>query len=381
MSERDCGSPENCGGEVSLYIHVPFCERKCGYCAFNSHVPGEGEKEQWLRAVIRELELRRKDLGGVSLKTLYIGGGTPSILEPGLAERLLDAIGDNFDISEYAEATIEANPSSLTADHLAVWKSKGITRVSIGVQSFDDAELEFMGRLHGAARAYESVAASLAAGFDVSIDLIFGLPHQSLRTWGESLKLAVSSGAHHISLYQLSIEPGTQFENIDRSLLPDGYGHYRTAQWYLPRKGYKQYEISNFAKPGKESRHNLNYWREGGYIGIGPGASGYLNGTRYRNISGLADYATAIRNGEKLTEFEERLSGERLAREAAILALRTSDGIDRAEFAKKYGRAALSKIEDTLGNLPGDLFIAQGRKLALSQRGMRVANIIWAEIV
>jgi oxygen-independent coproporphyrinogen-3 oxidase len=366
---------------ISLYVHVPFCEKKCGYCSFNSHVPKYGEKRLWLEAVKSELALYRRMVRCTELATLYIGGGTPTTLSVSEMEELFDSISLNFKIADDAEATVEANPNSLRAEHLILWRDTFINRVSIGVQSFDDAELSFMGRLHSAGEAYESVAASLAAGFNVSLDLIFGLPWQTLHGWGRTLKDAVKSGVHHISLYQLSIEPGTPFEELDRALLPDGYEHYRWAQWYLPRKGYEQYEISNFARVGRESRHNLNYWREGEYIGVGPGASGYIDGLRYKNISDLASYAERVTKGESAAEFSERLIKEDLSRESAVLALRTTEGLSRSDYAARFGRRALEGIDVIASRMPKDLFVRDGDRFALSPKGMRVANLIWAEII
>ncbi len=365
----------------SLYVHVPFCERKCRYCAFESAAPRPGDFELWLSALRQELALRLMKSRRLVLDTCYIGGGTPTTLPPRLWDKFIDIIERYFNFSTNAEVTVEANPNSLRAEHLLSWRGWRVTRVSIGVQSFDDAELEMMGRLHGAAQARGAISATLAAGFSASADFIFSLPFQSLENWARTLREAARFGLSHISLYQLSLEGGTPWENLPRENLPDGYSQYRWAQWYLPRRGYRQYEIANFAHPGKESRHNLNYWREGGYLGIGPGAASYLNGVRSTNLGSLYEYAEALKEGRLPTRESERLDAGALGREAAILALRTAEGIDRADFTARFGEAALSHAERILGGFPRSLYESDAHGIRLTKSGMRVANFIWEELV
>ncbi|WP_294194213.1 radical SAM family heme chaperone HemW [uncultured Cloacibacillus sp.] len=365
----------------SLYVHVPFCERKCNYCAFESAPPRAGDFELYLASLRKELALRRAELGRLTLGTCYIGGGTPTALPPLAWDALIETLEEYFDFAPEAEVTVEANPNSLRAEHLLAWREWRVTRVSVGVQSFDGAELEMMGRLHGAAQAHEALSAALAAGFAVNADFIFGLPHQSLENWARTLREAVRCGLSHISLYQLSLEEGTPWENLPREVLPDGYAQYRWAQWYLPRHGYEQYEIANFARAGRESRHNLNYWREGEYLGIGPGAASYINGARMKNSGLLHEYAAALDAGRLPIRESERLDAEARGREAAVLALRTAAGIERAEFAREYGAAALSRVERIMGGFPKNLYESDERGIRLTKSGMRVANLIWEELV
>lgn len=368
-------------GGLSLYIHVPFCECKCNYCSFESAVPRAGDVELWARLLERELGWWSSRLGRMQINTCYIGGGTPTVVGAGLWRHIFALLESRFDFSKCAELTVEANPNSLTAEQLKAWRDWRVTRVSVGVQSFNEAELRLLGRLHSPRQAYEALSAVMAAGFDASADLMLALPHQPLRDWAYSLREAVRSCAGHISLYQLSLEPNTPWEKLDASLLPDGYAHYRLAQWYLPRKGFGQYEISSFAKKGKESRHNLNYWQEGQYIGVGPGASGYLNGWRYKNLGALALYAQRVEAGLSPAGSGERLAVGSRAGEAAMLALRTRDGIAAAEYGAEYGATALSLLLQTLRTLPEDLCTISERRIALTPKGMRVANRIWAEII
>ncbi|MEG1825175.1 MAG: radical SAM family heme chaperone HemW [Cloacibacillus sp.] len=370
-------------GELSsLYIHVPFCTRKCNYCAFESAVPEEGGRELWLTALEREAELRAQTTARrPRLATCYIGGGTPTVLSPLHWRRLIQIIDKFYDFEDDAEVTVEANPNSLRAEHLLEWRDWRVTRVSIGVQSFDDAELEQMGRLHTGNQAHEAMSAALASGFYVSGDFIFGLPGQSFQNWGRTLREAARCGLHHLSLYQLSIEPGTPWASLDSAALGDGYAAYRFAQWYLPQKGYAQYETANFARPGKESRHNLNYWREGSYIGLGAGAAGYIEGVRYKNFGALARWAGALARGELPIESSEELTPAARAKEAAVLALRTTAGIEAAAYAASYGQEALEALYAKLRKFPDDLCTARDGRIALSQKGMRVANLIWEEII
>lgn len=365
----------------SLYVHVPFCERKCNYCAFESAPPRDGDFELYLSSLKKELALRRAELGRLMLDTCYIGGGTPTVLPLQTWDGLIETLEESFDFAPDTEVTVEANPNSLRAEHLLSWREWRVTRVSVGVQSFDGAELEMMGRLHGVAQAHDAISAALAAGFSVSADFIFGLPHQSLENWARTLREAVQSGLSHISLYQLSLEEGTPWENLPREVLPDGYAQYRWAQWYLPRRGYVQYEIANFARAGRESRHNLNYWREGEYLGIGPGAASLIGGARTKNYGVLREYAAALEAGILPVSESETLGAEARGREAAVLALRTAEGIRRAEFAQKFGAALLARVERIMNDFPKNLYESDERGIRLTKSGMRVANLIWEELV
>lgn len=365
----------------SLYIHVPFCARKCNYCAFESAPPRGGDFGLWLSSLKKEIGLRHAELGKLSLDTCYVGGGTPTALPPLIWDELIETLEKSFDFAPDAEVTVEANPNSLRAEHLLAWREWRVTRVSVGVQSFDGAELEMMGRLHGPAQARDAISAALAAGFSVSADFIFGLPHQTLENWARTLREAVRIGLSHISLYQLSLEEGTPWADLPRETLPDGYAQYRWAQWYLPKHGYAQYEIANFARAGKESRHNLNYWREGEYLGLGPGAASYIDGARTKNFGTLREYAEALEEGLPPVRESEALDAEARGREAAVLALRTAEGIKRADFARRFGDAALSRIEHIMNGFPKNLYESDERGIRLTKSGMRVANLIWEELV
>ncbi|MCR5347437.1 MAG: radical SAM family heme chaperone HemW [Fretibacterium sp.] len=369
---------------LSLYLHVPFCAAKCGYCSFYSRPPrGAAELDSWLEAVELEARLWRERAGRrIPLRTLYVGGGTPSLLPVPLWQRLLTVIEQNFDLTPLEEASVEANPSSLSEALLSLWEGSFFTRVSLGVQSLNDAELKTLGRLHDAGkalRAMERIAGS--PRLTLSADLIFGVPGQTLRSWAASLKGVLAAGARHLSAYQLTLEPETPLGRT-APLLPDGYPFYRCAQWALPHKGFLQYEISSFSPPGAECRHNLAYWRQEDVLALGPAAWGYLQGRRYANPPTLEAYLDAARHGfPHPLAAGESLGDRDRAIEAAILALRTRWGIRRREFSARWGAGLLREIEGVMSQLPPRLVQSSGGNLALTPAGMRVGNAVWTELL
>ncbi len=370
---------------ASVYLHVPFCARKCPYCAFASRVPGAGDVERYLAALALECaywSARHRER--VPLKTLYIGGGTPSLLGEREWGRLIDTLEKNFSFEADAEVTVEANPGSLAAFHLKLWRAWRVTRVSVGVQSLDDAELRFLGRIHSAREARDALSACAAAGFRTSADLIFALPgSEDVRTFAHSIRECLAYGTTHLSLYQLSIEPGTSFAN--QNFPPaEGYAQYRMAQWLLPRKGFCQYEIASFAQSGFESRHNLNYWRSGDYLGLGPGAWSFADPYRTVNEPDIALYAKNLEEGKPFFTVAEDLSAfdaTGRAWHAAILALRTRDGIDTQAFQKTYGVEATAALVARLRPFVPDFVAETSERLHLTPKGMRVANRIWQELL
>lgn len=328
-----------------------------------------------------ELESIRRGLSaGECFSTLYIGGGTPSHLPLGLWRRVLDALG-RMPRDPGCEFTVEANPESVDEEKLMLWKDQGVSRVSVGVQSLDDPELKMLARPHDSAQALRILELCMKRGFRVSADLIFGLPRQTLRRWHESMSKLVAEGVTHLSAYQLMIEDGSYWGSHQPSGLPDGYPMYRWAQYYLPRQGLKQYEIASFAVPGFESRHNQAYWKRSDVYAAGPAAWGFLNGVRFASCRSLERWAERIESGQSPVEFREKLSGAEEASEAAVLALRTSEGIRFEEFAARYGKSWLDAITERLRSLPEQDFVWREDGVALSPRGMRVGNSIWAELM
>ena len=366
----------------SLYIHVPFCVSKCGYCSFYSFTFDDVSAEAWLGGVSREAGRLAEIWGAkIPLHTIYIGGGTPSVLPISTWKRLFDVLEKAFCFHETMEFTIEANPCSLTESHLSLWRDSHtrVTRVSLGVQSLNDEELTWLGRRHDAKTALMALEKTISYGFDVSADLIFGLPSQTLLIWRNSLRSVLTAGAGHVSTYQLTLESDAPLGHA-APLLPDGYPFYRFAQWYLERKGLMQYEIASFARPGKECRHNKAYWRQENVLAIGPSAWGYLNGFRYRNARALEEYSALLETGLPITG-AERLEGRSRGVEAAILALRTSQGIGVASFASLFGKDLADDVLTALKNIPQRLVRFENGRVSLTPAGMRVGNAIWTELL
>jgi oxygen-independent coproporphyrinogen-3 oxidase len=270
------------------------------------------------------------------------------------------------------EFTVEANPETLSDFHVSLWKSMGVTRVSLGVQSLLDNELGFLGRRHTARDAIAAIR-KLQNCFELSADLIFGLSGQSLRDFDYSIRALLDEGLKHISLYQLTIEPKTRFAE-SRPDLPDGYKFYRYAQWLLPKNGLKQYEIASFAEDGHECRHNLSYWYQKNVLALGTASSGYINGLRYTRVPIQGSFRTGKIEAETL-------DSESAGIEAAILALRTSWGINKSAFAGKYGEALLNRITAELNKIPEVCLNISDDSISLTSRGMRVANEIWSRLL
>lgn len=367
----------------SLYVHIPFCLRKCPYCSFYSLPLRRGEEERYLSLLEREILSVFPSLGPQArADTIYIGGGTPTVLTIDQWERLLAHMKRHVPMSAAPEFTVEANPESLTAEVLALWKNWGVTRVSLGVQSFSDGELRFLHRPHSADKARWALSAASNTGFSTSADFIFGLAGQTLRSWTSSLSEAVDRGAVHLSLYQLSLEEGCFWHRRPPDGLPDGYPFYRWSQWYLPRRGFEQYEIASFSRPGASCRHNVAYWTGAPVVGLGAGAWGCVEGERYRNAQSVEEYERLLGAGERERLHWEPLPPDRRAREAAVLLLRTADGIDCGSFASRYGDEVLGDILATLSrDVPGDCLAWRNGGVALSPRGMRVGNAIWSLII
>lgn len=382
--EEIAGRILSCGEDYSIYVHLPFCAAKCPYCSFYSYVPPEGEIEDYCSLLEREADFYGGRLSGGTARasTLYFGGGTPTLLTAPQWSALLTCLRDSIPQTEDIEISIEANPDSLSEEHLSVWREHRVTRVSVGVQSLNDGELRLLERLHDAGKAEVAIGMCSDAGFSVSADLIFGLPGQTLRTFARSVRDAVSLGADHLSLYQLSIDERCRWSQQQEVRPEEGYGYYRWAQWHLPRNGLQQYEIASFARPGRECRHNRAYWTCGQVLALGAGAWGYAGGIRYRNQQSVADYTAAIERVSSAVSAVERLDANANAREAAVLLLRTSSGIVYEKFSARHGTERLSGILAALReNVPSDCFIQTESSLALSPRGMRVANAIWRLIV
>ncbi len=332
---------------LALYVHWPFCLAKCPYCDFNSHVREHVPQARFAAALRTELAWEAARLGRRPLGSIFFGGGTPSLMEPDAVAALVEDARRLFDPVPELEVTLEANPTSVEAGRLAAFRAAGVNRASLGVQSLDDAALRLLGRQHSARQA--TAALELARGIfpRLSFDLIYARPGQSLPAWRAELDQALALAADHLSLYQLTVEPGTAFEALHRRgtlVLPgedDAAALYETTAEAAAAHGLRQYEISNYAAPGAESRHNLTYWRYGDYVGVGPGAHGRLTlagglvaTRRHRAPEPWADRVE--RDGHGSTAEEVVLPRDR-AREMLLMGLRLHEGIDAARFARRTG--------------------------------------------
>lgn len=335
--------------EFAVYVHWPFCLSKCPYCDFNSHVRHGGYDEgHYLRAIEMELSTAAERAPGRTVSTIFFGGGTPSLMQPTTVEAILNAIGKHWTIAGDVEVSLEANPTSVEATRFRGYRAAGVNRVSLGVQALDDQSLTGLGRLHTVQEALDAIAVARAIFDRYSFDLIYARPGQTLESWAIELKRAISEAAEHLSLYQLTIEPGTPFFGLHRAgklIVPDddlGRDLYDLTQFICSEAGMPAYEVSNHAKPGSECRHNLIYWRGHEYAGVGPGAHGRLNidGRRYATETEKSPEAWLKRvaeHGHGLI-VDEKLQPNEVADEYLLMGLRLAEGIDPQRFAHLSGR-------------------------------------------
>lgn len=372
---------------MELYIHTPFCVRKCAYCDFLSFAGKEACMVRYGEALIRDVRNRGGILpqsGDVSLSSVYIGGGTPSLMPEGFYVKLFGEIWKNNSLTPDAEITIECNPGTVTPARLSEYRRAGINRISFGMQSADDGELKLLGRIHTWKDCVETVRMSREAGFDnVSIDLMMNLPGQTKEQFSETIAKALELKPEHISAYSLIIEEGTPFYGryADHpELLPDedaAAETYENAVRLLAEAGYGQYEISNFAKPGRECRHNIGYWRRAEYLGIGIGAASLIGDRRYRVMPDLENYLV-----ELSYEPTETLTKRDIRNETVMLGLRMNDGVSISELSEAFGSEYAAGIARKM-----DAFATQGLarkdgdRYGLTVHGMLVSNAVIAELL
>jgi oxygen-independent coproporphyrinogen-3 oxidase len=340
---------------LALYIHWPFCLSRCPYCDFNAHVREIIPQQRFRDALRRDLAWEAERLGPRSLGSIFFGGGTPSLMEPETVAVLLEDARELFDVRNDVEITLEANPTSIETSRLAALRGAGVNRISIGIQSLEHEPLAMLGRRHTVEQAIEALEIARRLFPRVSFDLIYARPGQSITAWRSELRRALDLVADHLSLYQLTIEPGTKFEALHRKgdiVLPDedlAAALYDATREEAAKFGLLPYEISNYARPGAESRHNLRYWRYGDYAGVGPGAHGRLtvNGRivatrRHRAPEYWADLVE--RTGHGSTE-EPELTAEEISREMLLMGLRLAEGVSEERFLARTGRALRSAID------------------------------------
>ncbi|MFZ5704209.1 MAG: radical SAM family heme chaperone HemW [Pseudomonadota bacterium] len=349
--------------DLALYVHWPFCVSKCPYCDFNSHVREQVDQAAWRAALLTDLAHEAARLPGRRLTSIFFGGGTPSLMPPSTVAALIDAAAGHWTMASDIEVTLEANPSSVEAARFGDLAAAGVNRVSLGLQALDDPTLAWLGRAHSVDESLHALSIAQSAFERVSIDLIYARPEQTLEAWLDELERALHFGTEHVSLYQLTIEPGTQFATrLARGELvpldPDAAAlQFEATRERMTAAGLPAYETSNHARPGAESRHNLTYWRYGNYAGIGPGAHGRRDGiatARRRKPENWLRRVDEIGHG---IEVEEPLSGRERAQEALIMGLRLTEGVDLARIAR-------------LSQMPIDALVDRKAIIRLSNQGL-----------
>lgn len=377
------------GDSIALYVHWPFCVSKCPYCDFNSHVRDIVDSDAWQRALLTDLGHEAELTGRRPLSSIFFGGGTPSLMPPTIVAAIIDAAAQYWQLADDIEITLEANPNSAEAARFADLARAGVNRVSLGLQALKDDALRFLGRAHDVAEGLAALATAQRHFERVSFDLIYALPGQSEAEWDAELAQALGLGTGHLSLYQLTIEPGTRFASMAArgELAATDPDHaatlYELTQARTAAAGIPAYEISNHARTGEQSRHNLTYWRYGDYIGIGPGAHGRRGACatqRHRKPENWMDAVT--RNGHGL-QSEEPLPGEDRAREALLMGLRLREGIDLKALAMRTGLAMDQLLlADGVSRMAGLGFVEHsGDRLRILPAGMLLLDAILPEIV
>ncbi len=371
---------------LALYVHWPFCISKCPYCDFNSHVRSSVDQDEWREALLQDLAHEAALLPDHRLTSIFFGGGTPSLMEPATAEAVIAAAQEHWAVAEDVEITLEANPNSAEAARFADLARAGVNRISLGIQSFDDADLAFLGRAHSSSEGLRAIEAAQSAVRRVSFDLIYALPGDTDIRWSAALDRALGLGTEHLSLYQLTIEPGTRFASMvaKHEFEPLDADHaaelFELTQERTETAGIPAYEISNHAQPGAESRHNLAYWRYQDYAGVGPGAHGRRNGMRTVRHRKPENFLAAVKlNGHGLSE-EEPLTRDEAAHEALVMGLRLAKGIEPAALAERLGveRLVDEQAVDRLAS--HGLLEREGATLRTTQAGRLLLDSILAEI-
>ncbi|MCR9137047.1 MAG: radical SAM family heme chaperone HemW [Alphaproteobacteria bacterium] len=374
-----------------IYVHWPFCAAKCPYCDFNSHVRHHAiDQPRFVEAFRREIAFMRQRTGARRVTSVFFGGGTPSLMLPDTVENILMAIGDAWEMDENAEITLEANPSSVEADRFRGYRAAGVNRVSLGVQALNDRDLKFLGRLHTAGEALTAIELARSTFPRLSFDLIYARPGQGVEAWEQELTEAIGHAADHLSLYQLTIEPGTPFFNLHQSgklTVPDGdraADLYEATQALTGRQGLPAYEVSNHAMPGSESRHNLTYWRYGDYVGLGAGAHGRISGDRGKaataNHRGPEDWLNHVETVGHGMESEEWLTAGAQADELMLMGLRLREGIDLGRWEDLAGRT-ISTDKVTFLVSHGLIERLDKDRLRCTASGMMVLDAVVADLV
>lgn len=374
---------------ISLYVHIPFCIKKCHYCDFLSfsHCSQE-EKKQYMAALCREIESYREKGMPYQVQTIYFGGGTPSILETEMIEAILNTLGSVFNIASCAEITLEANPGTLTKEKLAAYKKMGINRLSIGMQSTKESELRLLGRVHNYDQFVAGYSMAREAGFsNINVDIMAGLPNQTLKSYEETITKVLELDPEHISAYGLIIEENTPFyENQDiLNALPEEETEqkmYNLTKNLLRARGYERYEISNYAKKGHRCRHNIVYWQEKPYLGFGLGAASFFENQRFHNTNDLKHYMEHSQNWEQIRQETVWIDKKTEMEEFMFLGLRLMEGIRKSEFENRFENSMEAVYGDIIKKYKAQsLLKEEGDFIALTDSGIFVSNQIMADFL
>lgn len=372
--------------KILIYVHIPFCAAKCNYCAFNSKISTADERENYVDALITEIKSTSYPLPPTP--SIYFGGGTPTILTLNQLEKIFKAIQKNFNVEKNSEITIEANPGTVDENFLRGLREVGFNRLSLGVQSFNDELLKILGRIHNSKTAIETVTTARKIFENISIDLMYGLPNQTLNDVKFDAETATALDVEHISIYGLEVEPNTKFFQLNEggrlnlpteNLCADMYEFIIAT---LPKFGYNRYEVSNFSKIGYESRHNIGYWTGKKYFGFGAGAHSYDGKIRTSNIADVENYVKKMRAGYDISQVEEIVTTNAAMEEFCFLGLRMTAGIDAKIFYERFGE----NIFDVYGkviekNFKLGLLEVDGDKIFLTPRGFEVSNVVLADFL
>ena len=374
--------------KISLYIHIPFCAQKCLYCDFPSFARKDHLRKAYIEALNKEIISLREKNNNLEINTIFIGGGTPSVLEADELECLLKEVA-KLNMAKEVEYSMECNQGNLTEEKLEVMKNYGVNRISMGLQAKQDNLLKGLGRIHNYKTFKENFLLAKKVGFNnINVDLMFGLPNQRLNEWEETLREIISLEPAHISAYSLIIEEGTAFYNLyenDKLKLPteeEERKMYHLAKKILEENGFNQYEISNYAKDGKECRHNLAYWNMDNWIGVGSAAASYINGKRIKNISSVEEYINSIKDkGEAVEEIINNSKNDNME-EFMFMGLRKINGIDENEFKNRFSMNINDVYGEILNKYIGEgLLIRESGRIFLSEKGIEISNVIMADFL
>ena len=374
---------ENMKKKLGIYIHIPFCVKKCNYCDFNSFASDKDMQMNYINALCGEMKRNSEAYKDYAVDTVFVGGGTPSILNPDLTKKSFECLYSNYEIDSNAEISMESNPGTLTKEKAKAYKEIGINRISLGLQSTVDSELKILGRIHTYSEFLDSFMILRDEGFrNINVDLMNGIPEQTFETFSNGLEKIKELNPEHISIYSLILEEGTPFYNMNLRL-PDEEEE-RLMVHSIPKilgSVYQQYEISNYSKKGFECKHNIRYWKREEYLGFGLSAASFINETRFKNTDDIKVYLNKTDNKNGYAEFEVLNKDEQMS-EYMILGLRMNEGVNLADFEKLFGKSAFDVYGDKIAlHIKEELLERKDNHLFLTEKGRDLANYVWSDFL